>query len=91
MPGLIALALAYVFSQLYRSFLSVITPQLTAELGMDKADLSLAAGIWFISFSLMQFVVGPALDRFGRAAQPHGYSALAPEAAPCYLQLERHR
>lgn len=65
MPGLIALALAYVFSQLYRSFLSVITPQLTAELGMDKADLSLAAGIWFISFSLMQFVVGPALDRFG--------------------------
>ncbi len=65
MPGLIALALAYVFSQFYRSFLSVITPQLTSDLGMDKADLSLAAGIWYISFALMQFAVGPALDRFG--------------------------
>ena len=65
MPGLIALALAYVFSQFYRSFLSVITPQLSADLGMDKGELSLAAGIWFVSFALMQFVVGPALDRVG--------------------------
>jgi len=65
MPGLIALALAYVFSQFYRSFLSVITPQLTEDLGADKGELSLAAGIWFVSFALMQFVVGPALDRYG--------------------------
>ena len=47
MSGLIALALAYVFSQFYRSFLSVITPQLTADLAADKGDLSMAAGIWF--------------------------------------------
>ena len=65
MPGLIALALAYVFSQFYRSFLSVITPQLTLDLGMDKGELSLAAGIWFVTFALMQFVVGPALDKRG--------------------------
>lgn len=65
MSGLIALAVAYVFSQFYRSFLSVITPQLTADLGADKGDLSMAAGIWFVSFALMQFVVGPALDRYG--------------------------
>ena len=65
MPGLLALAAAYVLSQFYRSFLAVLTPQLTAELGADKADLSLASGLWFVSFALMQFVVGVGLDRFG--------------------------
>ena len=65
MAGLVALALAYVLSQFYRSFLAVLTPQLTAELGADKADLSLASGLWFMAFGLMQFVVGVGLDRYG--------------------------
>jgi len=65
MPGLIALAIAYVFSQFYRSFLAVISPQLAADLGASAADLSHAAGLWFIAFALMQFAVGPSLDRFG--------------------------
>ncbi|ASJ70179.1 MFS transporter [Granulosicoccus antarcticus] len=65
MSGLIALAVAYVLSQFYRSFLAVLTPQLTIELGADKADLSLASGVWFISFAIMQFAVGVGLDRFG--------------------------
>ena len=65
MKGLVALALSYVLSQFYRSFLAVLTPQLTQDLGADKGDLSLAGGIWFLSFALMQFVVGVGLDRFG--------------------------
>ncbi len=65
MPGLIALAVAYVLSQFYRSFLAVLTPQLTAELGADKGDLSLASGVWFITFAVMQFAVGVGLDRYG--------------------------
>lgn len=65
MPGIIALAIAYVLSQFYRSFLSVLTPQLMGELGADTADLSLASGVWFMAFGLMQFVVGVGLDRFG--------------------------
>lgn len=65
MKGLVALVLAYVLSQFYRSFLAVLTPQLTHDLGADKGDLSLAAGIWFMSFAMMQFVVGVGLDRFG--------------------------
>lgn len=65
MSGLVALALAYVLSQFYRSFLAVLTPQLSSDLGADKADLSMAAGLWFISFALMQFVVGVSLDRYG--------------------------
>jgi len=65
MPGLISLAIAYVLSQFYRSFLAVLTPQLTSELGADKGDLSLASGLWFIAFGLMQFIVGVGLDRYG--------------------------
>jgi len=65
MSGLISLAVAYVLSQFYRSFLAVLTPQLTTELGTDKGDLSLASGLWFIAFGLMQFVVGVCLDRYG--------------------------
>ena len=63
--GLAALAIAYVLSQFYRSFLAVLTPQLSSELGADKNDLSLASGVWFMSFALMQFVVGIGLDRYG--------------------------
>jgi MFS family permease len=65
MPGIIALAFAYVLSQFYRSFLAVLTPQLMTELGADKADLALASGWWFITFAVMQFAVGVGLDRFG--------------------------
>jgi len=65
MKGLIALALAYILSQFYRSFLAVLTPQLSADLSAGKADLALASGIWFLTFALMQFAVGVGLDRFG--------------------------
>lgn len=65
MAGLSALAIAYILSQFYRSFLAVLTPYLTSDLGVTNADLSLASGVWFLAFSLMQFVVGVGLDRFG--------------------------
>jgi len=65
MAGIAALALAYVLSQFYRSFMAVLTPALTAELGATKADLSVASGAWFFTFALMQFVVGVSLDRYG--------------------------
>lgn len=65
MAGLAALAVAYVLSQFFRSFLAVLTPVLSAELGMSKGDLSLASGSYFIVFALAQFGVGVALDRFG--------------------------
>jgi MFS family permease len=65
MPGIFALAVAYVLSQFYRSFLAVLTPALTADLGATKADLSLASGIYFLTFALAQFPIGVSLDRFG--------------------------
>jgi MFS family permease len=65
MAGLAALALAYVMSQFYRSFLAVLTPALTVELSASKAELSAASGAWFAAFALAQFAVGISLDRYG--------------------------
>ncbi|MBO6719663.1 MAG: MFS transporter [Rhizobiaceae bacterium] len=65
MAGIAALALAYVLSQFYRSFLAVLAPGLVADLGATKAELSFASGTWFIVFALMQFAVGVSLDRYG--------------------------
>ena len=65
MAGIAALAIGYVLSQFYRSFMAVLTPVLTGELGMTKVELSAASGAWFVTFALMQFAVGVSLDRFG--------------------------
>lgn len=65
MAGIAAMAIAYVLSQFFRSFLAVLTPALMADLAISKAELSLASGAWFASFALMQFAVGMALDRYG--------------------------
>jgi MFS family permease len=65
MAGLAVLAVAYVLSQFYRTFLAVLAPALTADIGASNAELSLASGAWFISFALMQFPVGVWLDRYG--------------------------
>lgn len=65
MPGIAALALAYVLSQFFRSFLAVLSPVLIEELGASKSDLALASGAFFLTFGLMQFAVGVALDHYG--------------------------
>jgi len=63
--GLIGLAIAYIYSQFFRAFLPVLTPELTIELNASQADLSSAAAAWFIVFGLMQFPIGVMLDRIG--------------------------
>lgn len=65
MAGLVALAIAYMLSQFYRSFLAVLTPALIDEIGATKGDLSLASGMWFVAFALSQFAIGVWLDRYG--------------------------
>lgn len=65
MAGIAALAVGYVLSQFFRSFLAVLTPLLVGEIGMTKADLAAASGAWFAVFALAQFGVGVSLDRFG--------------------------
>ncbi len=63
--GIVALLLAYVFSQFYRAFLAVLTPVLKADLGVTAADLAAASGWWFLAFAAMQIPIGWALDRIG--------------------------
>jgi len=65
MAGIAALAFGYVLSQFYRSFLAVLTPALAVDLGMTKAELSVASAAWFVTFALSQFAIGVSLDSFG--------------------------
>lgn len=63
--GLAFLVAAYVLSQFYRACLAVMSPVLGAELGITPGDLATSSALWFLSFTLMQFPVGWALDRIG--------------------------
>lgn len=63
--SLAVLAFGYVLSQFFRAFLAVIAPLLQADLGIEPAQLSYAAGLWFMSFAAMQLPVGWALDTVG--------------------------
>jgi len=63
--GILFLVFGYFLSQFYRSFLAVLTPILSADIGASASDLSFASGLWFFVFALMQIPVGWALDRFG--------------------------
>lgn len=59
------LLFAYLFSQFFRSFLTIIAADLTRELGFDEAALGWISSSWFITFALSQFVVGYLLDTVG--------------------------
>lgn len=56
---------AYIFSQFYRSFLAVVTADLTRDLGLGPAELGNLSAIWFAVFAVSQFPVGYLLDRHG--------------------------
>ena len=65
MPGILAMGLAYFFSQFYRACLAVMSPWLSVDLGVDASDLGQASGAWFLVFAAMQLPVGVSLDRLG--------------------------
>jgi MFS family permease len=65
MVTLVTLCAAYVLSQFYRSFLAIVAPNLTQELGLGPAALGALSGVWFGAFALAQFPIGWALDGFG--------------------------
>lgn len=65
MVGFLMLGIAYVYSQFFRAFLPVLTPELSEQLGISQSNLATAASAWFIVFGLMQFPVGVMLDKLG--------------------------
>lgn len=52
-------------SQFFRGMLAVLTPVLTAELGMTNSQLSVASSVWFLTFAFAQFPIGYFLDTRG--------------------------
>lgn len=58
-------ALGYYLSYLLRTVNAVISPDLTADLGLSAADLGLLTSTYFLTFGLAQIPLGIALDRFG--------------------------
>ncbi len=65
MLGIAILAIGYIFSQFFRSFLAVLDQTLALSLGMDETQLAYASGAWFLAFALSQFPVGYCLDNYG--------------------------
>lgn len=65
MTSFLVLLFAYTLSQFYRSFLAVVSADLTRDLGLDPAALGTLSAAWFAAFALAQFPVGYALDRWG--------------------------
>lgn len=61
----IALALAVILSQFYRSSLGVIAPEISADLALTPEMLGFANACFFISLGIVQVPVGVLFDRVG--------------------------
>lgn len=59
------LLFAYLFSQFFRSFVSIIASDLTRDLAYGPAELGWISSIWFAAFAFAQFPVGYLLDTAG--------------------------
>ncbi len=59
------LLFAYLFSQFFRSFVSIIAADLTRDLGFGPAELGWISSAWFAAFALAQFPIGYLLDTVG--------------------------
>ncbi|TDR89562.1 MFS transporter [Enterovirga rhinocerotis] len=77
MTSFLVLLFAYTLSQFYRSFLAVVSADMTRDLRLDPAALGTLSAAWFFAFAFAQFPVGYALDRWG----PRRMLALAMLAA----------
>ena len=65
MRELAVLCAAYSISLFYRGMISVIAPEISADLSLDEAQLGLLASSFFLSFGVAQIPSGIVLDRFG--------------------------
>jgi MFS family permease len=64
-------AFAYLLSYVYRTVNAVISPDLSAELGISASSLGLLTSAYFLAFALTQLPAGMMLDRYGpRRVEP---------------------
>jgi MFS family permease len=74
-PGFLRLylcfAAAYLLSYVYRNVNAVISPELTASLGISASSLGFLTSAYFVAFAAMQIPAGMLLDRYGpRRVEP---------------------
>lgn len=65
LPGLVALSVAYVVSQFFRTAIAVVAPELAGDLRLDPTRLGVLSSAWFWAFAAAQLRIGVALDRWG--------------------------
>jgi MFS family permease len=64
-------AAAYLLSYVYRTVNALISPDLSAELGVSASSLGLLTSAYFLAFAAMQVPAGMLLDRYGpRRVEP---------------------
>ena len=64
-------ATAYLLSYVFRTVNAVISPDLSADLGISASSLGLLTSAYFLAFAAMQLPAGMMLDRFGpRRVEP---------------------
>ena len=73
----LALALAYYFSNFFRSANAVIAGDLIRELSLTAAQLGLMSSLFYVVFALVQLPLGGALDRWGPRWVTSGLMLLA--------------
>lgn len=56
---------AFFLAYLFRSINALIASDLSAELGLDAADMGLLTSVYFLTFAALQLPVGIWLDRYG--------------------------
>jgi MFS family permease len=67
----VCFASAYLLSYFYRNVNAVISPELSAELGISASSLGLLTAAYFLAFAAMQLPAGMLLDRYGpRRVEP---------------------
>jgi len=70
-PIYVCFAAAYMLSYTYRTVNAVISPDLTAALGISASSLGLLTSAYFVAFASMQVPCGVLLDRYGpRRVEP---------------------
>ena len=70
-PIYLCFAAGYLLSYVYRTVNAVISPELSASLGVSASSLGLLTSAYFVAFAAMQLPAGMLLDRFGpRRVEP---------------------
>ena len=67
----VCFASGYLLSYFYRNVNAVISPELSADLGISASSLGLLTSAYFFAFAAMQLPAGMLLDRYGpRRVEP---------------------